>query len=163
MNPQDKNINSNISRLFKAIEDSDILWLRQIIESGDDIEEIDDEDYPGYTALDLAAEKGNIQVIIMLIESGVNVDYSGESSPLHFAISAGNIDAVRVLISNGADLEIEEDDGVTPVLHAIMKHETEIVKLLVEAGADLNAWSRFGTVSEVAIKYGYNNLSDIRT
>ena len=49
-----------MSRLFKAIENSDASWLEQIIESGDDLEEIDDDYYPGYTALDLAAEKGNI-------------------------------------------------------------------------------------------------------
>ncbi|MBP0027709.1 ankyrin repeat domain-containing protein [Roseofilum sp. Guam] len=163
MNSQNEDAHDNMSPLFKSIEVGDISLLKQIIESGDDIDEMDDENYPGYTALDLAAEKGNTEAIVILIQAGMHVDYSGESSPLHFAIRGKSIDAVRVLISHGADLEIEEDDGVTPLMNAIMGHETEIVKLLVEAGADLNAWSRFSTVSEVAIKYGYKNLSDLQT
>ena len=54
-------------------------------------------------------------------------------------IKGSRADYVRILISEGADVNAEDKDGRTPLLHACVKDDAEIITLLVYAGADVNA------------------------
>nr|CAD7409340.1 unnamed protein product [Timema poppensis] len=69
-------------------------------------------------------------------------------TPLHLAVKGGFLDCVKLLIEAGADTNVKDEKGITPVLlagagvqpndaNAIERYET-IVKLLIEAGADVN-------------------------
>lgn len=160
MNIPNEKQDEDMSRIFNAIQISDINWVKEIVNTGDDIEKVDKYYYPGYSPLDLAAQMGNIEIISLLLEAGADVNYSEESSPLHMAISANNLDAVKILVSAGADLEFEIDDGLTSLMVAVMKGNMEIVKLLVKSGANFNAHSRYGSVSEIALQYGYPKISE---
>ena len=42
---------------------------------------------------------------------------------------------VRLLIENGADVDLADGDGLRPLAHARARGQTEIAALLVEAGA----------------------------
>ena len=55
---------------------------------------------------------------------------------IHNAIEGGN-EFVRTVLTMGMDIAIEELDsnGRTPLVHAIMKHQEAICKLLLEKGA----------------------------
>jgi ankyrin repeat protein len=56
------------------------------------------------------------------------------------AIGNGTAEDVRQLLAGGADAdEIEEAGDVTPLMAAATRGDLEIVKVLVEAGADVNA------------------------
>jgi ankyrin repeat protein len=56
------------------------------------------------------------------------------------AIADGSAADVRQLLASGADPnEVEEAGDVTPLMYAAIRGDLEIVKALVEAGADVNA------------------------
>jgi ankyrin repeat protein len=51
---------------------------------------------------------------------------------------------VDVLLAKGADIDLPDPDGVTPVHVAIMNANWDLAKKLIEAGADLDQWDVFG-------------------
>jgi ankyrin repeat protein len=98
----------------------------------------------GGVALIPASERGHVEVVRYLLEaSDVDVDHVnnlgwtalleavilGSGGPEHQAI-------VRLLIDNGADLELADRDGVTPLAHARARGQSAIAAMLVEAGAE---------------------------
>ncbi len=48
------------------------------------------------------------------------------------AASAGNTDMVKSFLDNGANIEIENDVGATPLIFASAKGQKEVVALLLE-------------------------------
>jgi len=76
-----------------------------------------------------------------------------ERQRLMAAVTAGDVDAVRRLIAEGADIDERFpivngfNDAHTPLLVAARDGHTEIARLLLEAGADVNATEpTFGAV-----------------
>jgi ankyrin repeat protein len=51
----------------------------------------------------------------------------------------GDIQKIKDLLSNGAEVDIRDKNGMTPLLLAARKGNREIVKLLLAHGADVNA------------------------
>ena len=66
----------------------------------------------------------------------------GESVPdisIHEAANKGNIEVVKQHLADGADVNAENEDGWTPLLHAAGYGHKEIAELLIDKGADVNA------------------------
>ena len=51
---------------------------------------------------------------------------------------------MKVLVDNKADLNVQDPDGVSPLLVAIMNANWDLAKQLIEAGADVNEWDMYG-------------------
>jgi ankyrin repeat protein len=98
----------------------------------------------GGVALIPASERGHVETVRYLLEeSDVDVDHVnnlgwtalleavilGDGGLRHQAI-------VALLVDAGADPELADRDGVTPLAHARARGQTEIVAILVEAGAE---------------------------
>jgi len=52
---------------------------------------------------------------------------------------SGRTEIVKLLISNGADVNAKDSTGYTPLMYAIWSEKTETAKLLINNGADVNA------------------------
>jgi hypothetical protein len=97
----------------------------------------------GGIALIPACERGHVEVVrYLLAESDVDVDHVnnlGWTGLLEAIILADGDEAhqaiVRLLLEAGADPELADRDGVTPLAHARAKGQAEIVALLVAGGA----------------------------
>ncbi len=59
-------------------------------------------------------------------------------TPLLHAVLAGNLDAVRVLLAAGANVDEAGPDGVTALMLALIKRHEEITLFLLDQGADPN-------------------------
>ena len=98
----------------------------------------------GGIALIPASERGHVEVVRYLLdESDVDVDHVNnlgwtalleavilaDGGPAHQAI-------VRMLLDAGADPELADGDGVTPLAHARSRGQDAVAAILVAAGAD---------------------------
>lgn len=101
----------------------------------------------GFTALHLAATApGREHVVTALLQAGAdpNVADANGRTALHQAAIHGAVGVARVLIQGGAAM-IPDSNGTTPLMSAILStSRSEIVRFLVEAGADVNARDKYG-------------------
>jgi len=96
----------------------------------------------GGTALIPAAERGHVEVVRTLIEAGVAVDHVnnlGWTALLEAIIlsdgGAPHVAIVQLLIDAGADVNLADADGVTPLQHARQRGHNDTVRLLLAANA----------------------------
>lgn len=101
-------------------------------------------DETAMSALDSAAEAGDIARVQRLIRDGANVHYrpgfKGSRGPLIEAASRGHLAVVRALVAAGADLDgypDEEDGGMTALGMAAYNGQIDVVRYLLSAGARL--------------------------
>ena len=65
------------------------------------------------------------------------------TTPLMFAAASGNVDAVRVLIESGANVNDKDAvRGLTPAMYAAASDRAAVLDLLAKKGADLKATSK---------------------
>lgn len=88
---------------------------------------------------------------------GERFEAKGGMSPLLYAARDGRIEAARLLIENGADLEIAEANLITPLLMALLNNQLEVAKLLLEFGAEVNTDDFYGR-SPLFAAVDYRNL-----
>ncbi|KAK1643170.1 hypothetical protein QYE76_060975 [Lolium multiflorum] len=93
----------------------------------------------GFTALHHAAGTGNCKMVELLLAEGVSIDpVSVVGTPLHVTAYDGHDEAMKILLENNADHNKIVPGIETPLLAAINASSVKCVKLLVEAGADVN-------------------------
>jgi ankyrin repeat protein len=106
--------------------------------------DIHHRDQYGWTPiLDATGFVPNAEILRILVESGANLKdtLSAGQTPLHLAAISSNPEILKILLEfHGAlDLEKRDDDGETPLLGLRSDTQMESVKLLVRAGANINA------------------------
>lgn len=91
--------------------------------------------------------KQNIPAIKALIRAGIDVNsYIGpEDTILLLAIKHRRNEALKVLIDYGANVDGKNGWNITPLIEATIQGNKEIVEMLLEARADVNAMSNHGT------------------
>uniref|UniRef100_A0A8B9L3P7 Ankyrin repeat domain 6b n=1 Tax=Astyanax mexicanus TaxID=7994 RepID=A0A8B9L3P7_ASTMX len=112
----------------------------------------------GRTPLHLAAYKGHLEVVRILLKAGCDLDIEddGEQTALHRAAVVGNSDVISALIQEGCALDRQDKDGNTS-LHEVAWHGfSQSVKLLVKAGINLHAKNKAGnTALHLACQNGH--------
>ena len=85
---------------------------------------------------------GGGDVVHALVEAGADVNApSGRQrcAALHMAARRGNAEVARALLDCGADTEVRDHPGDTPLRRAVNLNRFEVAALLVESGADMHA------------------------
>ena len=93
---------------------------------------------PFETPLAIAAQRGNAQVMKLLIQRedmDVNLPDRFGSSPLQRAVQQAEIEAVELLLTReDIDVNSKDKSGMTPLLSAVIEGQTEMVKHLLRHG-----------------------------
>ena len=94
-----------------------------------------------------AARTGNLQAIKRYIEEGGDInalDNGFRLSAMSWGALHGRTEVVQLLIKNGADVNIKNGDGATPLHSAAFLGRIDVAKLLLENGADIKARNNDG-------------------
>ena len=116
--------------LLAAINSENLRDVRTFAQEYED-EDFEDDEVP----LHVAVEKGNSEILQVLLDSGFEVDRQSEDAftPLEVACRIGNPEIVDVLIRAGADV-VGENGYFTPLMNAVSEKHTPIVRRLLEEG-----------------------------
>ncbi|MDU8946650.1 ankyrin repeat domain-containing protein [Ovoidimarina sediminis] len=119
--------------------------VRILLEAGAEIDA--PSELEARTALHLAADVGDEEMVLLLLQEGADphaVDRSGKQA-IHLATISGHSEVVANLLSAGVMVDSREPgEGMTPLLIASLQGEVELVELLVSAGADIEATNATG-------------------
>ena len=134
--------------LHWAVRNNDTTLVERLIKAGADVKAANRY---GITAIALACESGSGAIVQKLLAAGVTANATGPygETALHTCAHSGNVDAVKVLIANGAALDGGDSwRGQTPLMWATAEGHADVMRVLIEAGADVNtrstiiAWER---------------------
>ncbi len=97
--------------------------------------------YQGQTALALAEERGNDDVLEILRNPGDLQQLARQTfeEELFDAAEAGKVDYVRLLAKQGVELDARNEDGITPLLRVAEEGLSASVRTLLAAGAAVDA------------------------
>ena len=123
------------------------------------------ENWGGQSALMWAAAQSQPQMLQLLLAHGARVNERavvrdwqrrvtaegrpkdmnrGGLTPLLFAAREGCVACVTVLRKAGADVNLPDPDGETPLIMALLNVHWDTARTLLDEGADLNQWDRYG-------------------
>ncbi len=123
--------------IFKAAEFGHCDVIQYFLDKKVDI---DIQNNRGNTPLHIATRNGKLDVVKLLVKKGADlcidncVQYGG--TPLHLAARSVNLEVVKFLVKNDAPLEAVDNQGRTPLFSAIEAGRIDMIKLLLELGAN---------------------------
>ena len=150
------------SALIYASEKGNINIMQYLIDNGIDVNGKADEN--GDTPLLWAVTGQNpYEASKLLIENGADVNATNNSGVAPATILAGSVpEVVKLLKDNGADLDTKFTDDDPPIAIAASVGNLEIVKALVENGADVNYYPNDMNYTAIyhAIDQGYYEVAE---
>ncbi|KAF7546869.1 hypothetical protein G7Z17_g8120 [Cylindrodendrum hubeiense] len=122
--------------LTAAASDGSMEIMKTLIKHGADIDT--PEGYP----LQAAAQNGHADIVELLLNHGAKVNafssHINSGTALQEACVVGDVDVARILLKRDANPDLGSGDFTNPLTAATSQGYSELVKLLLEAGANPN-------------------------
>jgi ankyrin repeat protein len=120
----------------------------------------------GFTPLGLACYFGQHEIARYLVLKGADVNLPSNNGfnvfPIQSAAAGNYTDIARLLIENGAQVNVRQQAGLTPLHSAAQNGNLELLILLLENGADVNARMEGGKLpADLAREKGFKEIADI--
>ena len=142
---------SSMSPLYKASSQGSVAEVDQLLATGADINDFS----PVHgTPLRIAAENGNIEMVIHLLDKGADIDLG---SPLAAVARTGNIDVATLLLEKGADADNGGWNEDSPLSSAVRGNQSNMVMLLLAVDAHPDG-DRHGEPLWIASMGGYDDI-----
>jgi ankyrin repeat protein len=147
---EEKKLNINIKNKFhntpllRAINDVQFKIMRYLIELGANVNQIYKE---GALPLHFAADRNIHKAVEVLIAGGANINHQDKKgfTALHMGALNGSLESVEVLLKHQAEKNVRiKSSNITPLICAAYSGHTEIVKMLINAGAMRDISSKEG-------------------
>ncbi|KAF0697598.1 Aste57867_11726 [Aphanomyces stellatus] len=123
---------------LKAVSDGEAKVVKRMLETSRTI--INYQNGLGCTALHLAAENEDVQIVSILVDhsAATNITDKMGWTPLNLACSKGHLEIVNILLAHGANIHLANQFGATPHHSAASSGCFEIVlRLVANEGASL--------------------------
>lgn len=131
---EDQATHTVAQQLRQAAREGNLDVLQSILQKDDANGMLDQADDSGQTALHFAADRGFLQGVELLVESGADVnavDHDG-ISVLQAAVISGHSPIAALLIQNGANPDLPDHDGDTPRTCAHDDGSSQMLQLFTE-------------------------------
>src|SRR5262249_30156918 len=100
-------------------------------------------------------KKGDTAAIAAALDAGANVnEVDVFATPLYYAVNRQHLDAAKLLIERGAEVNAGTKKGDPPLMAAVARSSLEFIALLLAHDADPNLTSGTETALHVAVKHG---------
>lgn len=114
----------------------------------------------GFAPLHLAVKRENVSIIKVLMKYS-NIDINFQSvkikvTPLKIAVDTNNFEIVNLLVTSGANVNLEDAGWVSPLRMAVENENEKICKYLLENGANPNSQDMCGITPLHAAATGKN-------
>ncbi|KAI0796751.1 ankyrin repeat-containing domain protein [Abortiporus biennis] len=108
----------------------------------------------GKTALHVAAEKGNEELVRMLLDLGADFDLADNlgNTPLHYASAWGNVPIVQMLIERGCQYSVRNNEGFTPSDYAYSLNTKDVLQDTARAQFEFNKRTRRNVFAQAAAR-----------
>ncbi len=130
-----------LDNLFKACIYGDIKLLNGSFRNGGNL----NKRYRKWKPIRWAIQSGHLNIVKALVDKGTNIKraYSDGITPLEQAVGERHMPIIKYLISAGVDVNQKTANGTA--LHVACAYgQTEIVKILLQNGADLRIKDDYG-------------------
>ena len=100
-----------------------------------------------------AASEGNLEKISEWLQKGADINgkYDKDFTPLHWAATMNQVDAIQLLADEGADLDARDGYQSTPLLLAAFFGQAESVEYLLKRGANPKLKNKDGALPDQAM------------
>ena len=139
-----ENYRGYLDPLHKAAQDGDMEAVRILLDNGADVNKQDDNGH-GYIPLHWAVFEGHLEIVRLFLDRGADInshdnnvdtvmyfalnfgklefvrDHKYSFTPLHIAVQTVNLEIVRLLLDRSADVNVQDDNGDTPLHWAVSK------------------------------------------
>ncbi|CAK3868340.1 Vegetative incompatibility [Lecanosticta acicola] len=123
-----------------ACGEGDLDMVERLLEQGCDL-----DNHETCRALEAAIRHKHWQIATALVEAGVGLNYYGEydSKPIIEAVDCANLPLVELMICHGADVNIQDEYGTTPLVQCLLYADPltkgTMVRALLGGGARVDA------------------------
>ena len=120
----------------------------------------------GFTPLGLACYFGQFEVARYLVLKGADVNLPSNNGfhvfPIHSAAAGNYTNIARMLIENGAQVNVKQQAGATPLHSAAQNGNLELLIMLLENGAETSVRMEGGKLpADLASEKGFDEIADI--
>jgi hypothetical protein len=126
-------------QLIKAVQRNDLEGVKKALAQGANPNFSNFQSYNGRTALYYAAGKGNCAIMQTLLDARAEVEkrsYSTNERPLHNAVRFGRVQAIKMLLAHGADINSFEGFVMRPLEVAILCKQLAAQDTLLRLGVN---------------------------
>lgn len=109
----------------------------------------------GIPILCLAVRSNHIDLVKYLIDIGADINavsHDRNNTAVMDAASSGNLEAVKILVEEGANLECQSKNGQTALILAVGHGDEEVSNYLLAAGADYEVKDSLGMSAKAYAK-----------
>jgi ankyrin repeat protein len=145
-----KNIQEQLNKIYEA--------ACAIVDISVDL--IDDQDENGRTGWHYVALSGAARIAGFFLQEGASIGARDkyDRTPLHYARNAEVLAEMLHAVTgeNAGILEAPDEDGHTPLHSAAIRGTKPVLQLLIDAGANINATTKWGdTPLHLAVKHDH--------
>lgn len=139
--------------LMVAVSNNNLSAIELLVKHGADVnrkamsnEVAINYDCKVYSYIDFPSNpiKCTIDSLTSLKSCSQKITFTGGRNALHEAVDSSNIEAMKILIKSGADLNDRNIWGWTPLMFSIRNNNLEVLRFLIDNGGDVNLVSKEG-------------------